>query len=68
MQVLHSTMTLGVADSERLSLVRVNFDMMDHSVKVVHEVTSDSFGRQIESEYPGIQGYWFDGQGNFHQT
>ena len=52
--VEHSTVILGEADSERLGLLRVNFDMIDHSVKVVHEVTSDSFRTQIESEYPEL--------------
>ena len=28
--------------------------MVDHSVKLVHEVTSDSFKREIESEYPEL--------------
>ena len=50
----HSTAILGVADSERLGLVKVNFDVIDHSVKVVHDVTSDSFKKQIESKYPEL--------------
>ena len=28
--------------------------MVDRSVKVVHEVTSDLFRKQIESEYPEL--------------
>ena len=42
---------LGITDSEKLGLVRVNFDMVNKSVKVVLESTSESFKKQIESEY-----------------
>ena len=28
--------------------------MVDHGIKVVHDVTSDSFKREIESEYPEL--------------
>ena len=52
--VEHDTVILGIADSEKLGLVRVKFDMADHSVKVVHDVTSDSFRKQIKSEYPEL--------------
>ena len=31
--VKHTTAILGISNSERLCLVRVNFDMVDHSVK-----------------------------------
>ena len=39
---------------QKLCLVKVNFDTVDRSVKVVHNITSDSFRRQIESEYPEL--------------
>ena len=51
--VKHATAILGVTDSERLSLVKANSDMIDksNSVKPVCNITSDSFKRQIEMEY-----------------
>ena len=55
--VKHATVILGVSDSERLSLVKVNFDMIDKSngIKVVHNITSDSFTRdRIETEFPEL--------------
>ena len=52
--VEHTTMILGVADSERLGLVRVNFDMLDCSVKLVHNVTSESFKHEIEKDFPEL--------------
>ena len=55
--VEHATTDIGhVSDSERLSLVKVNFDMVEKSssVKLVHNVTSDSFKGQIETEYPEL--------------
>ena len=52
--VKHSTAILGICDSEKLGLVKVNFYTVDRSIKVVHDVTSDSFRRRIESEYPEL--------------
>ena len=42
--VENSTMIIGIADSEKLDLVRVNFDVIEkgNSVKVVHNVTQES--------------------------
>ena len=42
--VEHATAILGIIDSEKLGLVKVNFDAIDKSngIKVVHDVTSDS--------------------------
>ena len=52
--VKHSTAILQIRDSEKIGLVKVNFDTIDRSIKVVHDVTSESFRRQIESEYPEL--------------
>ena len=54
--VEHETAIIGINDSEKLGLVRVNFDTVDHSVKVkvINGITSDSFRKQIESEYPEL--------------
>ena len=52
--VEHNTAILGINDSERLGLVRVNFNAVKHSAKLVHEITSDSLRKQIESEYPEL--------------
>ena len=39
-----------------LGIVKVNFDMIDKSngIKVVHNITSDSFRKQIEAEFPEL--------------
>ena len=50
----HETAIVGIADSEKLQLVKVNFDIVEKGVKVIHEVTDESFKRQIESEYPEL--------------
>ena len=49
----NSTAILGVTNSERLGLVKVNFGMTgkSSSVKLVHNVTSDSFKNKIETEF-----------------
>ena len=52
--VEHSTAILGINDSEKLGLVRVNFDTVECSVKLVHDITSDSFRKQIESAVPRV--------------
>ena len=55
--VEYSTMIIGIADSEKLDFVRVNFDTIEweNSIKVVHNVNhmqeSDSFKKQIELEF-----------------
>ena len=51
-----ATAILGISDSEKLGLVKVNFDMIDklNSVKLVHNITSDSFKWKIEMEYPEL--------------
>ena len=48
--VEHETALLGINDSEKLGLVKVNFD----TVKNVDEVTSESFKQKIEREYPEL--------------
>ena len=54
--VEHEMAIVGITDSEKLGLVRVNFDTVDCSVKVkvINEITSDSFRKQIELEYPEL--------------
>ena len=52
--VKHSSAILGISDSEKLGLVKVNFDTEDRSIKVVHDVTPDTLRRQIKSEYPEL--------------
>ena len=49
-------MIFGITDSERLCLVKVNFDTIDKSngIKFIHNITSDSFRKQIESEFPEL--------------
>ena len=39
----HETAIVGITDSEKLGLVKVNFDMVDKGVKVVNEITSEMF-------------------------
>ena len=48
--VKHETALLGIDDSEKLGLVKVNFDM----VKNINEVTEESFKQKIEGEYPEL--------------
>ena len=45
--VEHETAIVGITDSEKLKLVKVNFDMVK-GVKVVHEVTQELFQKEIE--------------------
>ena len=47
----HKTAIVSIADSEKLKLVKVNFDMVEKGVKLIHEVTEESFKQAIESEY-----------------
>ena len=48
--VEHETALLGINDSEKLGLVKVNFD----TVKNVDEVTGESFKQKIEREHPEL--------------
>ena len=42
--VKHEMAIVGISDSEKLRLVRVNFDMVEKEhIKVIHEVTQESF-------------------------
>ena len=54
--VEHNTVILGVSDSEKLGLVKVNFDVIQSkTVKLVHNVSmSEVFKHQMESEYPEL--------------
>ena len=45
--VEHNTVILGITDSERLGLVRVNFDTVDCSVKVVHDITQTNLRSKL---------------------
>ena len=55
--VKHTTAILGISDSEKLGLVMVNFDTVDRSVKVVHNITSESFKCDIEKDFPELFQY-----------
>ena len=54
--VEHNTATLGVIDSEKLGLVKVNFDVIQNkTVKMVHNVSlSEVSKHKMESEYPKL--------------
>ena len=54
--VEHTTAILGIRDSEKLGLVKVNFDTINKSngIKVVHNITSGLFRKQIETEFPEL--------------
>ena len=54
--VKHVTAILGVSDSEKLGLVKVNFDVIQSKmVKLIHNVSvSDKFKHEIETEYPEL--------------
>ena len=48
--VEHEKAIVGIIDSEKLKLVKVNFDIVK-GVKAIHGVIEESFKQQIESEY-----------------
>ena len=56
--VEHATVILGVSDSEKLGLVKVNFDAIksEKTVRLVHAVdqVSDDLKSEIESEFPAL--------------
>ena len=53
--VEHETTLVGMTDSEKLGLVQVNFDMVKNEhVKIINEVTEESFKCSIEKEYPEL--------------
>ena len=41
--VEHETAIIGISDSEKLKLVKVDFEMIEKGVKVIHKVTEESF-------------------------
>ena len=51
--VKHETAIVGINDSEKLKLVKVNSDMIK-GVKVVHEITQESFKHEIEKGYSDL--------------
>ena len=54
--VEHSTAILGVSDSEKLGLVKVNFDVIQSkSIRMVNNISlSEVFKCEIETEYPEL--------------
>ena len=57
--VEHTTAILGVSDSEKLGLVKVNFDMIQNkTLRLVHSVDnnteSEAFKAKMESEFPEL--------------
>ena len=53
--VKHDTALVRINDSEKLGLVKVNFDMVKNEcVKIINEVTDESFKCDIEREYPEL--------------
>ena len=54
--VEHNTAILGVSDSEKLGLVKVNFDVIQSkTVKMIHNISlSEVFKCEMESEYPEL--------------
>ena len=52
--VEHNTAILGVSDSEKLGLVKVNFDMIQSkTVEMVHNISlSEVYKCEMESEFP----------------
>ena len=52
--VEHETALVGINDSEKLDLVKANFDMVNEHGQIVSEVTEESFKREIEGEYPEL--------------
>ena len=53
--VEHDTALLGINDSEKLGLVKVNFYMVGNEhIKIINEVAEESFKCDIEREYPEL--------------
>ena len=54
--VEHATAILGVLDSEKLGLVKVNFDVIQSkTIRMVHNIgLSEVFKHEIETEYPEL--------------
>ena len=53
--VEHDTALVGINDSEKLGLVKVNFDMVKNEcVQIINKVTEESFKHEIEGEYPEL--------------
>ena len=49
----HEIAIVAITDSEKLNLVKVNFDMVK-GVNVVHEITQESFKQENEKEYSDL--------------
>ena len=53
--VEHGTALVRINNSEKLGLVKVNFDMVKNEcVQIINEVTEGSFNHEIEGEYPEL--------------
>ena len=54
--LLNSTLRLLESVTETLGLVNVNFDAIEkgNSIRVIHNIDSDCFKRQIEKEFPDL--------------
>ena len=53
--VEHEAAIFGISDSEKLTLVQVNFDMVKNEhVKIINEGSEESFKQNIEKEYPEL--------------
>ena len=54
--VEHATAILGISDSKKLGLIKVNFDIIQNkTVKMVHNVSlSEVFKHEMESQYPEL--------------
>ena len=66
-----NTMIIEIHDSETLGLENINFDVIEkgNSIRVIHNIESDCFKRQIETEFPDhFLGNWFHGGRNLNKT
>ena len=54
--VEHETASIGIHDTEKLGLIRVNFDLVEEEqIKITNEVNdSQDFKCQIKKSYPGL--------------
>ena len=52
--VKYSTAIIGIADSEKLDLVRGNFDVIERENSIIHNIESYSFKKQIEADFPDL--------------
>ena len=50
----HETAIVSIADSEKLGLIQVNFDMVknENHIRIIDDINGKSFKQTIEKEYP----------------